>query len=132
MPEQAGLLTFRNKSAAEILAIFKQHSYFRHPKNFSYSAFLFFWGLTVGLLAVLAKRRKEELPAVVSYAAALTMAGLFMMLANCVLTVFQPRFTLPMWELTIVSLSILFAKTMEYFFAGRSNAPQHFARAGGC
>ncbi|HEY2569770.1 MAG TPA: hypothetical protein VGI25_10650 [Candidatus Udaeobacter sp.] len=123
MPEQAGLLTFRNKSAAEIVAIFKKHSYFRHPKNFSYNAFLFFWGLTVGLLAVLAKRRKEELPAVFSYAAALTIAGLFMMLANCVLTVFQPRFTLPMWELTIVSLTILFAKTMEYFFAGRSNAP---------
>ena len=31
--------------------------------------------------------------------------GLFMMLANCVLTIFQPRYTLPMWELTIVSLS---------------------------
>jgi hypothetical protein len=41
-----------------------------------------------------------------------------MMLANCFLTVFQPRFTLPMWELTIISMSILLAKTLEYIFPG--------------
>jgi hypothetical protein len=41
-----------------------------------------------------------------------------MMLANCFLTVFQPRFTLPMWELTIISMSILSAKTLEYIFPG--------------
>jgi hypothetical protein len=44
--------------------------------------------------------------------------GLLMMLANCALTVFQPRFTLPMWELTIISVSILSGKAMEYMLAG--------------
>jgi hypothetical protein len=43
-----------------------------------------------------------------------------MMLANCVLIVFQPRYTLPMWELTIVSVSILSAKTLEYIFGGEN------------
>ena len=117
MPDQATLLTFRDKSAARIMAIFKKHSYFHHPKNFSYSAFLFFWCVNLALLVALAKMRKEEIAAVSSYAVALTLVGLFMMVANCVLNVFQPRYTLPMWELTIVSLSILFGKTMESLFS---------------
>jgi hypothetical protein len=114
VPDHAALLTFRDKSAAQIMAIFKKHSYFRHPKNFSYSVFLFFWCVNFGLLTILAKRRKKELAGVFSYAAALMLVGLFMMLANCFLNVFQPRYTLPMWELTTVSACILSAKTLEY------------------
>ena len=117
MPDHAALYTFRDKNSAQIMAIFKKHSYFHQPKNFSYSAFLFFWCVNLALLAVLAMTRKEEVAPVTSYAAALTLFGLFMMLANCFLTVFQPRFTLPMWELTFISASILFAKTIEYVVA---------------
>ena len=120
MPDHAALFTFRDKSSAQIMAIFKKHSYFHHPKNFIYSAFLFFWCVNLALLAVLAKMRKQEIAAVSSYAAALTLVGLFMMLANCVLNVFQPRYTLPMWELTIVSASVLFGKTMECLFFSRT------------
>jgi hypothetical protein len=64
--------------------------------------------------------RKQGAAGLASYAAALTAVGLFMMLANCVLIVFQPRYTLPMWELTIVSVSILSAKTLEYIFGGEN------------
>ena len=117
MPDHATLLTFRDKSAAEIMAIFKKHSYFHHPKNFSYNAFLFSWCANLALLAVLAKIRKEKVAAVFSYAAALMLVGLFMMLANCVLNVFQPRYTLPMWELTIVSASILVGEMIESLFS---------------
>jgi hypothetical protein len=126
MPDQATLLTFRDKSTVQIMAIFKKHSYFHHPKNFIYSAFLFSWCVNLALLVVLAKMRKEEVAAVSSYAAALTLVGLFMMLANCVLTVFQPRFTLPMLELTIVSATVLFGKTIERLF---SSARQSARRA---
>ena len=130
MPDQATLLTFRDKSTVQIMAIFKKHSYFHHPKNFSYSAFLFSWCVNLALLVVLAKMRKEEVAAVSSYAAALTLVGLFMMLANCVLTVFQPRFTLPMLELTIVSATVLFGKTIERLFSSarqsaRRTLPPH-------
>jgi len=130
MPDQATLLTFRDKSTAHIMAIFKKHSYFHHPKNFSYSAFLFSWCVNLALLVVLAKMRKGEVAAVSSYAVALTLVGLFMMLANCVLNVFQPRYTLPMWELTIVSATVLFGKTIERLFSSarqsaRSALPPH-------
>ena len=117
VPDQAALFTFRDKSSAQIMAIFKKHSYFHHPKNFGYNAFLFFWCVNLALLAVVAKVWTKELAAVSSYAAALTLVGLFMMLANCFLNVFQPRYTLPMWELTVVSLSILFGETVGYLFS---------------
>jgi len=109
----APLFTFREKSAAQILAIFKKHSYFHHRKSFSYNAFLFFWFTNLLLLAVIATVRKEDVAALSSYATALTLVGLVMMLANCFLNEFQPRYTLPMWELTIVSASVLVGRTME-------------------
>jgi len=114
------LFTFRDKSAAQIVAIFKDHSYFHRRKSFSYNAFLFFWFTNLLLLAVLAKARKEEVAALSSYATALTLLGLAMMLANCFLNEFQPRYTLPMWELTIVSASVLVGRTMECLFFSRT------------
>jgi hypothetical protein len=113
----APLITFRDKNATQIVAIFKNHSYFHRRKSFSYNAFLFFWFANLLLLAVLAKVRNEEVAALSSYATALTLVGLVMMVANCFLNEFQPRYTLPMWELTIVSASILFGRIMESLFS---------------
>jgi hypothetical protein len=124
MPDCASLRTFRDKSSAEVMAIFKKHPYFQHPKNFSYGVLLLLWCVNLALLGVAGKVRMKELAAVSSYTAALTLFGLFMMLANCFLTVFQPRFTLPMWELTIISMSILSAKTLEYIFPGGKRRPE--------
>lgn len=119
-PAYASLRTFRDSSPAQIMAVFKKHAYFRRPKDVSYRAFLFLWAANFALIIALARTRRLRVSVVGSYAAALTLVGLFMMVANCVLNVFQPRYTLPMWELTIVSASILSAKTLEYVFAGRS------------
>jgi len=119
----APLSTFRDKSAAQILAIFKNHSYFHHHKSFSYNAFLFSWLINLSLVAVLAKVRKEQVAPISSYATALTLVGLVMMLANCFLNEFQPRYTLPMWELTIVSASVLAGQTMECLFAPANPEP---------
>ncbi len=117
MPAYASLWTFRGKSAAEIMAVFKKHAYFRRPKDFSYSAFLVLWVVNLALLIALARMAKENVAAVCSYTTALTVLGLFMMVANCVLNVFQPRYTLPMWELTIISASVLVSRTMECLFS---------------
>jgi hypothetical protein len=108
VPDHATLVTFRNKSSGQIMAIFKEHSYFHHPKDLNYGVFLFFWSIGLSLLGVVVKIRRRDLAAVFSYAAALTLVGLFIMFANCVVNVFQPRYALPMWELTIVSLFVLF------------------------
>jgi hypothetical protein len=121
MPQCASLVTFRDKSAAQVFDIFKKHSYFRHLKNVSYHAFLLFCFIALAAFIAIAKIRQHEAAGLASYTIALTVVGLFMMLANSVLVVFQPRYTLPMWELTIVSASILSAKTIE-LFAGHAKS----------
>ncbi len=117
MPQCASLVTFRDTNADQVFSIFKKHSYFRHPKNLSYRALLFLWCMLFALSAVIARMRRQQAAGIVSYTAALTMIGLFMMLANCVLTVLLPRYTLPMWELTIISVYILFGMIMGYLFS---------------
>ena len=113
MPQFASLITFRDKNADEIFAIFKRRPYFHHPKNFNFRILLFFWLVSVAVFIRVAKIRKQAAAAAASYAAALTLTGLLIMLVNCFLTVFQPRFTLPMWELTIMSVTILLGAIME-------------------
>ena len=113
MPQCASLASFRGKDPNQVIAVFKKHSYFRHPKNVSYRGLLLFWVAVLGLFIIIAKIRQREAADLSLYASALTVIGLFMMLASCVLTVFQPRFTLPMWELTIISLFILLGRMME-------------------
>jgi hypothetical protein len=120
---EAPLFTFRDKSADQIVAIFLKHSYLHLWKSFNYNAFLFFWFANLSLLTVLAKVRKEKVAAVASYAVALTLIGLVMVLANCCLVTFVPRYALPMWELTIVSVSVLFGKTIECLFSRPHRPP---------
>jgi hypothetical protein len=117
MPQCGSLVTFRGKDAAEVFAIFKEHSYFRHPKNVSYHALFLFWLISLGLFVAIARARGQEAVSIAAYAAALTAIGLLIMLANCLLAVFQPRYTLPMWELTIVSMAILFGGIMDSLFS---------------
>ena len=116
MPALASLWTFRDKTAAQITAVFEKHAYFHRPKHLSYSVFLVLWAVNLALLVALAGMRKEKVAALGSYTIALTLAGLFMMLANCILNEFQWRYTLPMWELTLISSTVLFGKTIEYLF----------------
>jgi uncharacterized membrane protein YkvI len=80
----------------------------------SYRAFLLVWIVLLAALFLIAKMRKRDAAAVASYATALIVIAILMMLANCVLAVFQPRYTLPMWELTIISVTMLFGAILEY------------------
>jgi hypothetical protein len=50
------------------------------------------------------------------YVTALMVIGLVIMLASCLLVEFQPRYTLPMWELTIISMTVAFGHILERRF----------------
>jgi len=104
---------YRNKSPNQIIAILEKHRYFHLWRSVNHAVLLCFWAANLALLAVLAQMRKKNVAAVASYAVALTLAGLLMMVANCVLNTFLPRYTLPMWELTILSTSVLLGRTLE-------------------
>ena len=113
MKNCASLVTFRDQSADQIVAVFNKHRYFHRRRNFTYDALLLFWLTNLALLAVIPKAGREKSITLCAYATALTMVGLMMMLVSCFLTEFGPRYTLPMWELTIVSVTILFAHTAD-------------------
>jgi hypothetical protein len=118
MPGYAALVTFRDKSAEEILDCYKGHSFFHHGKRLSYN---FLWCLSLVLiliLTVLTKKGSREM-AVVYYAGTLVLIGLTMMLANCLFAEFQPRYTLPMWELTIISMTVAFGRSLERWIGSR-------------
>lgn len=121
MPQCASLVTFRGKDADQVFGIFKRHSFFRRPKNLTYRALLCFWLISFALFVGIAKVRKQEVAGLASYATALTVVALLMMLANCFLTVFQPRYTLPMWELTIISVTILGGGIVDALFSSSQN-----------
>ena len=126
MPQCASLITFRDKNADQIFAVFKKHSYFRHPKDLSYRAFLVIWIVLLAAFVVIAMIRKRDVGGVFSFGTALIVIALLMMLANCLLAVFQPRYTLPMWTLTLVSLCILFGGVMDALLqhSGRLHSPK--------
>jgi len=112
MPGYAPLITFRDKTENDILAHYKRHSYFHRWKQFSYNAFWCLWFALILILALVTKKSSYEM-AVVHYGLAATLVGVAMILANCLLNEFQPRYTLPMWELTIVSLWLVLGRSMD-------------------
>ena len=114
MPQCASLLVSAEKIANQVIAIFKKHSYFRHPKNVSYRAFLLFGWQFLGVVYHNRENpHKRDIADLAFVCQCIDVIAILMMLANCVLAIFQPRYTLPMWELTLVSLSILFGGMME-------------------
>ena len=113
MPDFGPLSSFRDTNAEAIMTIFEQHPYFHRPKM-TYRSFLLFWLVNLTLLVAIANMRKKDATGIVSLAAALTVVALFIMAANCVLNVFQPRYTFSMWELTIISASLLSARSIQY------------------
>jgi hypothetical protein len=115
MPGYAPLVTFRDQTADEILAHYKRHPYFYHRKELSYNAVWCLWLAMTAILALVTNKRSGEI-AVVYYASVLTLLGITMMLVTCLLNELQPRYTLPMWELTIISMSLVFGRGMDLGF----------------
>ncbi len=113
MPGCAQLISFRGKSAAQIENIFAQHPYFSLWKPFNYNVCFTLWVGNLLLLFALAKRRAWRIAGIAVYSIAVTIVGLLAMLGSCFITVFLPRYTLPMWMLLILSLLIVGSRNLE-------------------
>lgn len=103
MPQLANLVTFRNNSAQAILQ-FARHRYFRAAR-LSYSGLLLLWLATLFLYW-----RKVGADGFYNYALSLTCSGFLATLVTCFVTEFQYRYTLPLWELTVISETLLLGR----------------------
>jgi len=112
MPDYASLATFRGQSPDSIMASYKNYPYFYQRTKFRYVTVWCVWLALIFLLAFVTGKRGSGM-AVVYYAAALVVVGLTIMLASCLLGQFQPRYTLPMWELMIISAVIVLGRCLD-------------------
>ena len=111
----ANLVTFRNATSARLIAIPSQHQYFQLWRNISYNNL--FW-IHLGVLAVLLLLRKrihQRVGAIASYGLALTAIGLVMMAITCLIGSWGPRYTLPMFQLLLISLLTCLGTIMGAF-----------------
>lgn len=109
MPACANLITFRgDMNADKIWQLAFQYRYFHLWQGLSYSWAFLLW-LGSGLVFLLVARLKStSASAITGLGIALTVAGLLIFAATCVLHDYEPRFGLSMWELLFLSF-LLFA-----------------------
>lgn len=119
MPALAYLSTYRGgASAASLQALPSQHIYFHLWQGLSYRAAVGLW-LAVLFASIWAARQKGvSITATAGLAVAFVLVGLFQFGAACVVHDYEPRFSIPMWELLLLSLFLLLGNLVDLLRPG--------------
>ena len=123
MPQLAELVTYRASTAEQLMRIPNRHAYLRWWNAVSFDACFLAWLIALVALVMLARRSAVEVAPVCAYATALVLTGLAMMLATAFLTEFLPRYPLPMFALTFLSLVILIGRIAETLATQPNGSP---------
>ena len=123
MPEFGKLVTYRGSSAEAIIATGRRQSYLRWWTGVTYDWWFAAWAVALAALFVVARVRRVDVTSTCAYATALVLTGLLMVLLNCFLSELLPRYTLPMLQLTFLSLLILLSRIAEVSTAARQTSP---------
>ena len=119
MSDCAKLVTFRTRSADQLMAIPLEYNYFRLWNAVSYNHLLI---VNLGALVVLVllwKKNRQRVPAILVYDLVLIGAGLVMMALTCLIGAWGPRYTLPMSELALISLLICLGTILRTWWTPR-------------
>lgn len=109
MPACAGLVTFRDTNAETLNGMPSRHPYFHLWRGLTFNRALVIWLGSLLVFVVITRGRKRDVTAISAFGIALVTIGLLMVASACLLTESLPRYTLPMWQLLLLSL---------YIFAG--------------
>jgi hypothetical protein len=118
MPQCAKLVTFVGATAHQIKSIPSQHLYFRLWQRMGYDKLFVVWLLVFVAFVVKATRRGSNLTALSAFGIALTTVGLLICGTACLLHELEPRFTLTLWQLLLLSLFLFVGKTADLFASG--------------
>lgn len=118
MPACAALATFRGASAETINRIPSQHFYFQLWLGLTYIRGFAIWLVSLMAFVVAARWKNGGVASISSIGIALTAIGLPMVASACLLTDLLPRYTLPMWQLLLLSFFILAGGTADLLVPG--------------
>ncbi len=112
LPQLTGLRSFREPSTQTLLAKTRDGPYYR-LMNLPYLAAVAVW-LAI-TLAAFARRTKDH---ILSLSAAVVFVAFVMLLLNCALTEFLPRYTLAFWNLVFIGILLQLPASIDVV-AGR-------------
>jgi len=124
MPALANLATFRGKAnPATIQALRTDCRYFALWQWLTFPATIAVW--LAGLLALgwISRRKRVTSSGTIGLAIALLVVGLFQFAVTCVIHDYEPRFSVSMWELLLLSIFLLVGTLAELLFVGAA-APE--------
>jgi hypothetical protein len=114
LPACASLSTFRGDTTADqIYALRLQHGYFQLWQYLTYRSAVAIWLL--GLIAYLfaAKRHQAAVASTTGLTIALVVVGLFQFAVTCFIHDYEPRFSVSMWQLLLLSFFLLVGSTSD-------------------
>jgi hypothetical protein len=114
MPGLAHLSTYRGgASEATIEALPSQHGYFRLWQSLTYRAAAGLWLGALLTLGWAARRKRSAMGGTIGLAVAFVLVGLFQFGAACVVHDYEPRFSISMWQLLLLSLFLLLGNLVD-------------------
>jgi hypothetical protein len=117
MPACANLVTFRGgASAASIQALRSEHGYFDSWQRLTYCGGVAIWLATLLAFILAACLKRFSPTATAGLAIALVLVGLFQFSATCLVHDYEPRLSISMWELLLLSFFLLAGTTTDLLF----------------
>jgi hypothetical protein len=114
----ANLSTFRGDATAEkIRALPLDHRYFRLWEPLTYRSFVSLWFIALVVFLAATRRHRQEASATTGLAIALVVVGLFQFAVTCVIHDYEPRFSVSMWQLLLLSVFLLLGMTSDLVLA---------------
>ena len=113
MPACADLAEFRGANAEQIWTLRSDYTYFHLWRSLTYKKVLAIWVIALVALIVLALRQQTNVSASVACAIAFTTVGVGIFGSSCFLHDYEPRLSLSMWQLLLLSLFLLVGRAVD-------------------
>jgi hypothetical protein len=119
MKECEGLVTFRDYDAANLTRLSSDLRYFHLWGPFNYNWALIGWLMLLACTAAVARWMNANPVGVIAFAVILAAIGTLMVAVTCLLGESLPRYTLPMWQLLLLSSFLLLGRLLDHAMGGK-------------